>query len=93
MTRSIMVKGSGTLTLECFLAGQKAVIQNYILASLYRSYPSFGWYRLTPHIPECSAIHQTRWAAEVTEVAKTLRDLDLKSQMAAAAALTNSRKE
>ena len=93
MIRSIMVKRSGALTLECFLADPKAVIQDFILASLYRSYPSFDWSRLIPYILECSAIHLTRWAAEVTEVAQTLRDLDLKSQMAAAAALTNSGKE
>ncbi len=77
MIRSIMVKGLEALTLECFLAARKAGIDTEIMASLDKSYPGFNWPERAPYMIERAITHGVRRAAEMREVAQTLRDLGL----------------
>ncbi len=77
MIKSTMTKGLEALTLECFLAAQKAGIKDDILASLEDSIPGFDWQRRAPYMMERAATHGLRRAAEMEEVAKTLTDLGI----------------
>ena len=81
MIRSVMIKGLEALTLECFLAARTAGIEDYIVASLNASFPGFAWEKRAPHMVERMATHGIRRAAEMEEVAKTLRDLGLAPHM------------
>ena len=76
-----MVKGLEALTLECFLAARKAGIEDDILASLDTSYPGFDWPKRAPYMIERAITHGARRAAEMREVAQTLRDLGLEPTM------------
>lgn len=77
MIRSVMIKGLEALTLECFLAARKAGIEDDILSSLEGSFPGFDWKRRAPYMIERAMTHGVRRAAEMKEVAQTLRDLNL----------------
>jgi 3-hydroxyisobutyrate dehydrogenase-like beta-hydroxyacid dehydrogenase len=77
MIRSVMIKGLEALTLECFLAARKAGVDGDILASLEAGFPGFDWQRRAPYMMERVATHGIRRAAEMEEVAQTLRDLGL----------------
>ena len=81
MIRSVMIKGLEALTLECFLAARKAGIEADILESLESSFPGFDWARRAPYMMERAATHGIRRAAEMEEVAQTLRDLELSPHM------------
>lgn len=81
MIRSVMIKGLEALTLECFLAARKAGIEDDITASLNAGFPGFGWDKRAPYMMERMATHGIRRAAEMDEVAKTLRDLGLAPRM------------
>ncbi|MEM8979485.1 MAG: DUF1932 domain-containing protein [Pseudomonadota bacterium] len=81
MIRSVMIKGLEALTLECFLAARKAGVDNHILASLEQSFPGFDWARRAPYMMERSVTHGIRRAAEMDEVAQTLRDLGIEPHM------------
>ncbi len=81
MIRSVMIKGLEALSLECFLAARKAGIEDDIVASLDAGFPGFGWGERAPYMMERMATHGIRRAAEMEEVAKTLRDLGLAPQM------------
>lgn len=81
MIRSVMIKGLEALTLECFLAARKAGIEGDILASLEASYPGFDWQSRAPYMMERAATHGIRRAAEMQEVAQTLRDLGMTPHM------------
>ncbi|MEP2533898.1 DUF1932 domain-containing protein [Shimia sp.] len=86
MLRSIMIKGLEALTLECFLAARRAGQEPYVLASLEASFPGFNWAERAPYMLERAMTHGVRRAAEMREVAQTLRDLDLSADMATATA-------
>lgn len=77
MVRSVMIKGMEALTLECFLAARKAGIETDVLASLTSSFTDFDWHSRAPYMIERAMTHGTRRAAEMEEVAKTLRDLKI----------------
>lgn len=81
MIRSVMIKGLEALTLECFLAARKAGIEDDIVASLEAGFPGFGWDKRAPYMMERMATHGIRRAAEMEEVAKTLRNLGLTPQI------------
>jgi len=87
MLRSVMIKGIEALTAECLLAARKAGVDDTVLASLQRSDPGFDWTARSGYNLERMAVHGRRRAAEMREVAQTLRDLDLPDRMAAATAL------
>lgn len=87
MLRSVMVKGLEALTAECVLAARKAGVEGKVLASLQKSDPGLDWTGRSAYNLERMAAHGIRRAAEMREVAKTLRELGLPDRMAAATAL------
>lgn len=77
MVRSVMVKGLEALSYECFMAARSAGIDPQILASLGRSYPGLDWPALVPYNVSRMLQHGVRRAAEMREVALTLRELGI----------------
>lgn len=84
MVRSVMIKGMEALTLECFLAASRAGVEEQIVASLSKSFPTLDWNNIVAYNLERMASHGTRRAAEMEEVADTLRELGLDPLMATA---------
>jgi len=86
MVRSVMVKGMEALTYECFIAAARAGVEGQVIASLAKSFPGFDWQRTIEYNLERMASHGTRRAAEMEEVADTLRELGMEPLMATATA-------
>jgi len=86
MVRSVMVKGMEALTYECFVAAARAGVEDRVIASLAKSFPNFDWPRMIEYNLERMASHGARRAAEMEEVADTLRELGLEPLMATATA-------
>lgn len=84
MIRSIMVKGLEALTMECVLAGRKAGVDEAVLNSLNASFPGFNWQERAAYNLERVTTHGVRRAAEMREVVKTVEQLGLNADMAAA---------
>ena len=81
MLRSVMVKGMEALTAECFRAAVKAGVASEVAASLDASQTDMGWAEQTSYNMERMTEHGIRRAAEMREVAKTLRALDIPPAM------------
>ncbi len=86
MVRSVMIKGIEALTLECFLAAARAGVVDQVAASLKNNYPTLDWDKLIDYNVERMASHGIRRAAEMDEVAGTLRELGIAPLMTEAAA-------
>ncbi len=86
MLRSVMVKGLEALTAECLLAARRAGVEDAVLASLQASDPGFDWTRRAAYNLERMMLHGTRRAAEMREVAATLRELGLPDRLSEATA-------
>jgi len=84
MVRSVMIKGVEALTLECFLAAARAGVVDEVAASLKNNYPGLDWAKMIPYNLERMATHGERRAAEMEEVADTLRELGVEPLMTAA---------
>lgn len=84
MMRSVMIKGLEALVLECFLSARKAGVDAEVLASLDASFPGFDWPARAAYMMERTTTHGIRRAAEMREVVKTVTDLGLSGDMAAA---------
>lgn len=84
MVRSVMIKGIEALTLECFLAAARAGVVDEVAASLENNYPGLDWAKIIPYNLERMANHGERRAAEMEEVAATLRELGVEPLMTAA---------
>jgi len=84
MVRSVMIKGMEALTQECFLAATRAGVTPQIIASLSKSFPALDWSKIVAYNLERMANHGTRRAAEMEEVADTLRELGIDPHMAEA---------
>ncbi len=84
MVRSVMIKGIEALTLECFLAAARAGVVDAVAASLRNNYPGLDWAKIIPYNLERMASHGGRRAAEMEEVAATLRELGVEPLMTAA---------
>jgi 3-hydroxyisobutyrate dehydrogenase-like beta-hydroxyacid dehydrogenase len=82
MVRSVMIKGLEALTAECFLAATRAGVEPQIIASLSKSFPGLDWQKIVAYNLERMANHGTRRAAEMEEVADTLRELGVDPHMA-----------
>jgi len=82
MVRSVMVKGMEALTFECFVAAARAGVADEVIASLAKSFPGFDWEKTIAYNLERMASHGARRAAEMEEVAATLRELGLEPLMA-----------
>jgi 3-hydroxyisobutyrate dehydrogenase-like beta-hydroxyacid dehydrogenase len=81
MVRSVMIKGIEALTLECFLAAARAGVIDEVAASLKNNYPGLDWAKMIPYNLERMAQHGERRAAEMEEVAATLRELGVEPLM------------
>ena len=84
MVRSVMIKGIEALTLECFLAAARAGVVDEVAASLKNNYPGLDWSKVIPYNLERMASHGERRAAEMEEVAATLRELGVEPLMTSA---------
>lgn len=85
MIRSVIIKGIEALTLECFLAAARAGVVDEVAASLKNNYPDLDWSKIIPYNLERMARHGERRAAEMEEVAETLRELGVEPLMSNAA--------
>lgn len=86
MLRSVVIKGMEAITAECLLAARRAGVEEQVLAFLQASDPGWDWTARGSYNLERMMVHGARRAAEMREVANTLRDLGLPDRMAAAAA-------
>ncbi|MXN64022.1 DUF1932 domain-containing protein [Stappia sp. GBMRC 2046] len=86
MIRSVMIKGLEALTAECFLAARRAGVDAQVLASLKASDPDIDWQKRGSYNFERMMVHGARRAAEMREVAATLKSLGLPDRMASATA-------
>ena len=77
MIRSVMIKGIEALTAECFLAASRAGVLEDVTVSLKNNYPSLDWSKIAEYNLERMASHGERRAAEMEELAATLRELGL----------------
>ena len=84
MVRSVMIKGIEALTLECFLAAARAGVIDEVAASMKNNYPGLDWAKIVPYNLERMASHGERRAAEMEEVADTLRELGVEPLMTTA---------
>ena len=84
MVRSVIVKGIEALTLECFLAAARAGVVDEVANSLKNNYPGLDWSKIVPYNLERMAVHGERRAAEMEEVAETLRELGVEPLMTSA---------
>ena len=84
MVRSVMVKGMEALTYECFVAAARAGVEAQVIASLSKSFPALDWTKTIEYNLERMASHGMRRAAEMEEVADTLRELGIEPHMATA---------
>lgn len=84
MVRSVMIKGIEALTLECFLAAARAGVVDEVAASMRNNYPGLDWAKIVPYNLERMAVHGERRAAEMEEVADTLRELGVEPLMTGA---------
>lgn len=83
MIRSVMIKGIEALTLECFLAASRAGVADQVADSLRNNYPGVDWHKMSEYNVERMASHGIRRAAEMREVADTLRELGVEPLMTA----------
>jgi 3-hydroxyisobutyrate dehydrogenase-like beta-hydroxyacid dehydrogenase len=84
MIRSVIMKGMEALTLECFLAAARAGVIDEVAGSLKNNYPGLDWAKVIPYNLERMASHGERRAAEMEEVAATLRELGVEPLMTTA---------
>jgi len=86
MVRSIMVKGLEALTAECTLAAVAAGVEEEVFPSLKSGHPYIDMEARSAYNFERTLVHGQRRAAEMDEVAKMLRDLNLPDGMSSATA-------
>ncbi len=84
MLRSVMIKGLEALTAEAMLAARKAGVEAAVIASLQASDPGIDWEKRSAYNLERMMVHGKRRAAEMREVAATLRELGLPDRMSSA---------
>jgi len=89
MCRSVMIKGMEALTLECFQTAQFYDVEENIKSSLHESFPGMGWDKdRVDYWFERVATHGVRRAEEMREVAKTVKDAKVNSEMSKTVAET-----
>jgi 3-hydroxyisobutyrate dehydrogenase-like beta-hydroxyacid dehydrogenase len=81
MIRSVMVKGIEALTAEMMAAAEAAGVVPEVLASLDASERQIGWTERAAYHLERMRAHGLRRAAEMEEVARTLRSLGVEPVM------------
>lgn len=83
MVRSVMIKGIEALTAECFIAAARAGVTDQVAASLSNNYPDVDWTKMIDYNLERMANHGARRAAEMEQVAETLKELGVEPLMTA----------
>lgn len=87
MCRSIMIKGLEALTLESMFTARRYGVEDAVLASLHASFPHMGWNADLPdYLISRIAEHGRRRAAEMREVAVTVKDAGIEPTMSSAIA-------
>jgi len=82
MCRSVMIKGMEALTLECFQTARFYDVEDEIKTSLHGSFPAMGWDKdRVDYWFERVSTHGLRRAEEMREVAKTVKDAKVNSEM------------
>ncbi len=87
MCRSVMIKGLEALTIESMYAARHYGVEEAVLASLHESFPSLGWDKELPeYLISRVVVHGHRRAAEMREVATTVREAGIEPLMSSAIA-------
>jgi 3-hydroxyisobutyrate dehydrogenase-like beta-hydroxyacid dehydrogenase len=87
MCRSIVIKGLEALAVESLFAARRYGAEEEVLASLAGTFPEMGWHKELPdYLVSRVAEHGRRRAAEMREVAETLKGVRLEPLMALATA-------
>lgn len=86
MFRSVMIKGLEALVVESMVAAAEYGVQERVLASLKETFPSLDWEKLAGYMIERVVSHGKRRAAEMREVAETLKGIGIEPIMASATA-------
>lgn len=87
MCRSVMIKGIEALAVECLFAARRYGADDAVLKSLDATYPEMGWRdKLPNYLVSRVAEHGRRRAAEMREVAETLREVGIDPMLAEATA-------
>jgi 3-hydroxyisobutyrate dehydrogenase-like beta-hydroxyacid dehydrogenase len=86
MFRSIMIKGLEALIVESMTAASEYGVEKKVLASLAETFPTIDWEQLSGYMIERVVSHGKRRAAEMREVAATLKEIGLEPLMASATA-------
>ena len=81
MIRSVMIKGLEALTLECFLAAERASLVDEVAVSMQNNYPTLDFKQIADYNIERMASHGERRAAEMEESCVTLRELGIDPAM------------
>ena len=81
MIRSVMIKGIEALTLECFLAAERAGLVEEVAVSMQNNYPTLDFGQIADYNIERMASHGERRATEMEESCVTLRELGLDPAM------------
>jgi 3-hydroxyisobutyrate dehydrogenase-like beta-hydroxyacid dehydrogenase len=81
MIRSVMIKGLEALTLECFLAAERAGLVEEVAVSMKNNYPTLDFGKMADYNIERMASHGERRAAEMEESCVTLRELGIDPAM------------
>jgi 3-hydroxyisobutyrate dehydrogenase-like beta-hydroxyacid dehydrogenase len=81
MIRSVMIKGIEALTLECFLAAERAGLVEEVAVSMKNNYPTIDFGKMADYNIERMASHGERRAVEMEESCVTLRELGIDPAM------------
>ena len=81
MCRSVMVKGLEALVLECLLASRSYGVEDRVLASLEETFPEMKWGTRADYLISRIVVHGRRRAAEMREVAATLREAGIEPRI------------
>ena len=91
MCRSVMIKGIEALVVECMLGARHYGVEDRVLASLEETFPQMKWDERADYLVSRVVVHGRRRAAEMREVAATLREAGLEPFMATATARCQDR--
>ena len=83
MCRSVVMKGLAALAIESLFTARRYGAEDAVLASFEATYPSMGWAKNLPdQLARRAVEHSRRRAAEMREVAETLKDVGINPLMA-----------
>ena len=91
MCRSVMIKGIEALVVECLLGARHYGVEDRVLASLEQTFPQMKWDERADYLVSRVVVHGRRRAAEMREVAVTIKEAGLEPFMASATAQCQDR--